>query len=82
MVLKHPYVTEKAAMMLDAEGKLQFLVRKEATKDDIKRSIEEMFGENVVKVQTLMTMKEKKKAIVSFVNANAGEEILSRLGVM
>jgi large subunit ribosomal protein L23 len=37
MVLKHPYVTEKAMMALEKENKLQFLVDKGATKRSIKR---------------------------------------------
>ncbi|MDD1707158.1 MAG: 50S ribosomal protein L23, partial [Methanoregulaceae archaeon] len=32
MVLKHPYVTEKAMMTLEKENKLQFLVDRNATK--------------------------------------------------
>ena len=30
MILKYPFVTEKATMMLEREGKLQFLVQREA----------------------------------------------------
>ena len=37
MVLRHPYVTEKAMMTLEKENKLQFLVEKNATKKQIKR---------------------------------------------
>jgi len=82
MVLKHPFVTEKATMMLENESKLQFLVRNEATKDDIKRELEKTFEKEVTAVRTLMTMKGTKKAIVSFADAKAAEEILSRLGIM
>jgi large subunit ribosomal protein L23 len=82
MVLKHPFVTEKATMMLENESKLQFLVFKEATKDDIKRELEKTFGKEVTAVRTIMTMKGTKKAIVSFADPKAAEEILSRLGIM
>jgi large subunit ribosomal protein L23 len=82
MVLKHPFVTEKAMMMLENQNKLQFLVRNEATKQQIKREIETTFEQKVTSVNTIMTSKGEKKAIVSFVNEKAAEEILSRLGIM
>ncbi|MDK2974238.1 MAG: large subunit ribosomal protein [Methanofollis sp.] len=82
MVLRYPYVTEKAMMVLENENKLQMLVQNTATKDDIRREIEQAFDQKVASVRTLMTMKGRKKAIVSFENDKAAEEILSRLGVM
>ena len=82
MILKYPFVTEKATMMLEKEGKLQFLVRQEAGKPEIKRELERLFGKEVTSVRTMMTMKGEKKAIVSFAEEKAAEEILSRLGIM
>lgn len=82
MVLKHPFVTEKAMMVLENQNKLQFLVRNEATKQQIRREIETTFEQKVTSVNTIMTSKGEKKAIVSFVNEKAAEEILSRLGIM
>ncbi len=82
MVLKHPYVTEKAMMTLEQKNNLQFLVDKSATKGQIRREIEKVFGQEVTSVRTIMTMKGEKKAIVSFANEKASEEILSRLGIM
>ncbi|MDD1674841.1 MAG: 50S ribosomal protein L23 [Methanomicrobiales archaeon] len=82
MQLKYPFVTEKAMMLLERENKLQFLVRREATKEDIKREIERAFEKEVTAVRTIMTMKGEKKAIISFSDEKAAEEILSRLGIM
>ncbi|EJG06415.1 MAG: 50S ribosomal protein L23 [Methanofollis liminatans] len=82
MVLRHPYVTEKAMMMLENENKVQVLVQKSASKDEIRREIEKTFDQKVASVRTMMTMKGQKKAVVSFENEKAAEEILSRLGVM
>ena len=69
-------------VLLENQSKLQFLVTREATKDDIKREIEKAFGQNVKGVRTLMNTHGQKKAIVSFENDKAAEEILSRLGIM
>ncbi len=82
MILKHPFVTEKAMVLLESENKLQFLVHRQATKHQIKRDIEKAFDHKVKNVATIMTMHGKKKAIVSFENEKAAEEILSRLGIM
>ena len=82
MVLKHPFVTEKAMMMLDKNNKVQFLVSRNATKEQIKREIQKTFGQEVTNVRTIMTTHGQKKAIVSFANNKAAEEILSRLGIM
>ncbi|MDD1671233.1 MAG: 50S ribosomal protein L23, partial [Methanomicrobiales archaeon] len=82
MILKYPFVTEKAMMTLERDNKLQFLVPKEATKPQIRREIEKTFGKEVTSVRTLMSPKGEKKAIVSFVDEKAAEEILSRLGIV
>ena len=82
MILKYPFVTEKAMMMLESQSKLQFLVSRNATKAQIKREIEKTFDQKVTHVQTLMNTHGEKKAIVSFENEKAAEEILSRLGIM
>ncbi len=82
MTLKYPFVTEKAMVLLENQSKLQFLVTREATKDDISREIEKSFGQKVRSVRTLMNTHGQKKAIVSFENDKAAEEILSRLGIM
>ncbi len=82
MTLKYPFVTEKAMVLLENQSKLQFLVEREATKDDVKREIEKSFGQKVKSVRTLMNTHGQKKAIVSFENDKAAEEILSRLGIM
>ena len=82
MTLKYPFVTEKAMVLLENESKLQFLVSRDSTKHSIKRDIQKAFGQNVKNVRTIMNTHGEKKAIVSFENEKAAEEILSRLGIM
>jgi large subunit ribosomal protein L23 len=82
MTLKYPFVTEKAMVQLESQNKLQFLVSRDATKAQIKREIEKEFEQKVADVRTLMNTHGEKKAIVSFENEKAAEEILSRLGIM
>jgi large subunit ribosomal protein L23 len=82
MILKFPFVTEKAMMTLERDNTLQFLVDKTATKPQIRREIEKTFDKEVATVRTLMTAKGEKKAIIGFTDEKAAEEILSRLGIM
>jgi large subunit ribosomal protein L23 len=82
MILKFPFVTEKAMMTLERDNTLQFLVDKSATKPQIRREIEKTFDKEVASVRTLMTAKGEKKAIIGFTDEKAAEEILSRLGIM
>lgn len=82
MILKYPYATEKASMLVENNGQIQFIVDHRATKAQIKKEMEKMFDQPVTAVRTLMTNRGEKKAMVSFSNPKAAEEILSRLGIM
>ncbi len=82
MILQYPFVTEKAMMALEGSAKLQFLVDSRATKTDIKRELEASFGHPVASIRTINTADGRKKAVISFEDPKAAEEILSRLGVM
>lgn len=82
MVLKYPHATEKATYCVENESKLQFIVDHRASKPEIKRAVEKMFGQQVTSVRTMMTNTGEKKAIIGFTNEKAAEEILSRLGIM
>jgi large subunit ribosomal protein L23 len=82
MILRFPFVTEKAMMALEGTAKLQFLVDNRATKPEIRRELESTFGHAVSAIRTINTPDGRKKAIISFEDPKAAEEILSRLGVM
>jgi len=80
-IIHYPVVSEKAMMMLENEGKLQFIVDVRATKEDVKKEVEKLYGFEVASVNIMITSKGKKKAIVSFVEADAAHEIASRIGI-
>ena len=79
-IILHPYVTERALFMMDRENKLQFIVKKDATKEEIKRAIEEIFEVKVESVNTMVT-KYGKKAIVKLTPEYSAEEVGMRIGV-
>jgi large subunit ribosomal protein L23 len=81
MIIKYPFITEKATLSLDKNNTLQFMVDMGAKKGQIKRAVEEMYSVKVVKVTTQITSRGDKKAIVTLAPENSAEEIASRLGV-
>ena len=82
MTLAHPIGTEKAMFILENVNQLSFLVEKEARKEDIKAAVEKTFGKKIAAINTMMTTKGTKKAIITFEEKNAAEEILSQLGIV
>lgn len=82
MTLAHPIVTEKAMVLLENVNQLSFIVEKEARKEDIKAAIEKTFGKKIAAINTMMTTKGTKKAIITFEEKSAAEEILSQLGIV
>ncbi len=80
-MILHPYVTEKATMQAEADNSLQFIVNVNDTKDKVKKEIEALYKVKVHSVNTMMTTKGKKKAIVVFEEPNTATELASRLGL-
>ncbi|HLF16957.1 MAG TPA: 50S ribosomal protein L23 [Candidatus Thermoplasmatota archaeon] len=79
-VILHPVVTEKTMMLMDQNNSLEFLVRRESTKDDVKQAVETLFACKVATVNTRIT-KDGKRAIVKFGGETKAEDIGMRIGV-
>ena len=63
-IVKYPKPTEKAVRLMESENKLVFTVAKDATKKEIKDSIEKIFKVKVEAVNTTIMPTGKKKAYV------------------
>ena len=59
--IKNPVISEKAAIEKSTSNTYVFKVAKEATKVEIKKSIEEIFGVQVVSVRVLNTKFKNKR---------------------
>jgi large subunit ribosomal protein L23 len=79
-ILLYPYVTEKTMNHMEKNNALEFVVRREATKLQIKKSVEQMFEVKVKHVTTRIT-KQGKHAIVVFMPEFKAEDIGMRIGV-
>lgn len=86
-VVLHPYVTEKTMAQMErpagdaTENKLEFVVRRTATKPQIKAAIERLFETKVVNVNTKIGTDGQKRAIVRFAADVKAEEIATRVGI-
>jgi len=79
-IILHPYVTEKTMNLMDKNNALEFIVKRNAGKQQIKKSIEELFESKVKKINTRIT-KNGKHAIVTFADDVNAEDIGMRIGI-
>jgi large subunit ribosomal protein L23 len=80
-IIEHPLVTEKAMDEMDFDNKLQFIVDIDATKSEISEAIESRYDVSVTKVNTQITARGEKKAVVALSEDDDAQEIASRIGV-
>ncbi len=74
--------TQKAVSLIEKENRLTFIVRIEATKEDVKRAVEKLYGVEVEKVNTLITPRGEKKAYVKLKPEYKASELAVKLGVI
>ncbi|MBC7107993.1 MAG: 50S ribosomal protein L23 [Methanomassiliicoccales archaeon] len=87
-VLLYPYVTEKSMNHMTGTptqdfkdgNKIEFIVLKNATKQEIKEAFEKRFEVKVEKVWTRIS-KEGKHAIIKLAEGYSAEDIGMRIGV-
>lgn len=87
-VLLYPYVTEKTLNMLSGTpaldskdgNRIEFIVRREASKDQIREAFEKQFEAKVEKVFTFIRS-DGKHAIIKLKPGFSAEEIGMRVGV-
>jgi large subunit ribosomal protein L23 len=80
-IIDYPIVTEKAMNDMDFQNKLQFIVDMDATKAEIRVAVEKRFDVEVQDVNTINTMDNTKKAVVTLSEDGAAEDVAARIGV-
>jgi len=81
-VILYPVMTEVASRFLEAENKLVFAVNLKASKNDIKRAVEELYEVQVEKVTVAITSKGEKKAFVKLNRDFKAADIAIKLGIL
>ena len=87
-ILLHPYVTEKTMNFLEgtpAQGlkdgnRLEFIVKRTATKPQVREAFEKLFEVKVEKVNTFIA-KDGKHAIIKLRKEFRAEDVAMRIGV-
>ncbi|MCH4814926.1 MAG: 50S ribosomal protein L23 [Saccharolobus sp.] len=74
--------TEKALKLIESYNTLTLIVDKNDTRDDIKKSVERLFGVKVVKVNVVITSQGYKKAYVKLDPTYKASDIAHRLGIL
>jgi len=81
-ILKYPHLTEKSISLVEKENKIVFVVDRKASKKQIKEAFEKLFEVKVEKVNTLITPKGEKKAIIKLKPEYRAADIAARLGMV
>ena len=79
-IIYHPYVTEKTMNFMEKNNALEFVVKRNANKQQIKAAIEKMFEAKVKDINTRVT-KKGKHAVVTFMPEFKAEDIGMRIGI-
>ena len=88
-VLLHPYVTEKTMNAMSGTpftrslkdgNKLEFVVRRDARRPEIKKAFEERFDAKVDRINIKIS-KDGKHAIIKLKKGYSAEEIGMRIGI-
>jgi len=80
-IIIKPHVTKKTMNLIDLNNEISFVVNRTANKKQIKRAFEELYEEEVARVNTHITTKGVKVAYIKLVEEEMAEEIAVRLGV-
>ncbi len=78
-IIIRPYVTEKSTKSTQFENKLEFLVLRSATKQEIKKAVEKIFDVKLESVNTRITS-HGKHAIVKLKEGYIATDITARFG--
>jgi len=81
-VILYPVMTEVTSRMLETQNKLVFIVNTLATKNDIKRAVEELYEVRVEKVNIMITSKGEKKALVRLHPDYKAVDVAIKLGIL
>jgi len=81
-VILYPVMTEVASRMLEAENKLVFVVSLKASRDDVRRAVEELYEVKVDRVNITVTPKGEKKAFVKLHPDYKAVDVAIKLGIL
>ena len=80
-IIVKPHITEKTMNLIDQNNELVFVVKRDSSKGEIKAAFEELFDQEVLKVNTHITPKGVKLAYIKLAEENEAEDVAVKMGV-
>ncbi len=80
-IIKKPLVTENTFDLIEDQNKLVFIVERTANKYVIKQAIESLYNVKVIKINTLITPRGEKKALVKLHPNDSAADLAIKLGI-
>jgi large subunit ribosomal protein L23 len=81
-IIYYPLMTEAASLMVEKENKLVFVVNLKASKNDVKKAVEELYEVRVQKINLLITPQGEKKAFVKLHPDYKATDVAIKLGIL
>ena len=81
-VIKYPLISEDAVTLIETENKITFIVDTGASKNDIRRAVEELYEVKVDRVSSVITPQGRKKAYVKLTPDFKASDLAVRLGIL
>ncbi|MEA3229716.1 MAG: 50S ribosomal protein L23 [archaeon] len=81
-IIKHSHLTEKAMNNVELLNEMVFVADINASKPEIKKAIEEKYNVKVVRINTVIDQKKRKKVTVRLSKDNYALDIATRLGMI
>ena len=82
MRVQYPLLTEKAVSIIDKENKITFIVDRNATREEVKKEVEDRFGVKVDKINMMITPKSQKKAVVRLAKEYSAQDLATHLNII
>jgi large subunit ribosomal protein L23 len=81
-VIQYPVTNEKAIGLIELKNTLMFVVASQATKPEIKKEVEQLFGVKVASVNTLITPTGVKRAFVKLKDGFKADDVAAKLKIV
>ncbi|VVB70163.1 50S ribosomal protein L23 [uncultured archaeon] len=81
-MIKSVLNTEKAVALAETQNRLVFVVSRDSTKAGIKKEVETDYTEKVKNVNTYITARGEKRAVVVFQTEKAASKIAAKLKII
>jgi large subunit ribosomal protein L23 len=78
----YPITNEKAVGLIELQNTITFVVEKMATKQQVKKDVEELFEVKVATVRTLITPTGAKRAFVKLKEGYKADDVAAKLKIV